>query len=98
MMMVKHTRHAIKSEAVKLVLVHPEPKVAQKKTHNLVVTIVEQPAVPLVVLPPTARVEIMVISAVKLVQSIKNILGGVAMDDVQQDDEAQTVSSVDELL
>lgn len=62
------------------------------------VTIVEQPAVPLIMASPATRVEVLVIGAVEFVQTIKNILGGMAMDDIQKDDKAQAVGGVDELL
>lgn len=43
---VQHTRDTVKSETVELVLLHPEPQVAEEETQNFMVTIVEQPAIP----------------------------------------------------
>lgn len=60
--------------------------------------IVEQPAVPLVMLSPGPPVEVLMIGAIELVQSIEDILRGVAVNNVQQDNEAQAVGSVDQLL
>lgn len=98
MVEVEHTRHTIEPEPVELVLVHPKPEIAQEEPHDLVVTVVEQPAIPLIMTPLATFVEVLVIAPVKFVQSVENILRGMAVDYVQQYNKAYTVSGVDELL
>ncbi len=43
---VHHTRDAIKTETVELILVHPKPQVAQEKTQDLMRAVVEQATIP----------------------------------------------------
>ena len=95
---VEHARHTIESEAIKGVLVHPEPQVAEQEPHNLVMTVVEKPAVPELVLALGATMEVLVIGTVKLIQAIKDVLGGVTVDDVEQHNNAQGVGSIHQLL
>lgn len=61
-------------------------------------TVVEEPAVPLLVSAPCTLVEVLVISAVELVQRIKDILGGVTVDNIKKNHESHTVGSIDKLL
>lgn len=97
-MQVKHARHTIESEAIEGVLVHPEPQVAEQEPHNLVVTIVEKPAVPEIMFAPAATVEVLVIGTVKLVQAVQDVLGGVTVDDIEQHGNAHGVGRVHQLL
>jgi hypothetical protein len=96
MMLVHHTGHTIKPKPVKHVLVHVKPQVGQEEPQNLVVAIVEQSTVPKLVSTPGSFVEVTVIGSVKVVQSILRVLGSVGVDDVEEDDHAHPVSSVDE--
>jgi hypothetical protein len=98
MVKVQHTRHTIKPEAIKLIFVHPKAEVTQKEAHNLVMAVVEQPAVPLVMASLASRVEVLMVCTIKLVQAVQNILGGVAVNNVEEDDYAQAVSGIDKLL
>lgn len=97
-MEVKHTCHTIKSEAIKGVLIHPEPKVAEQEPHDLVMTVVEKPAVPKIMLALAAAMEVLVVSTVKLIQAIKDVLGGVTVDDIEQHGNTHGVGSVYQLL
>jgi len=73
-MNVEHTGNTIETETIELVLVHPESKVAQQKPENLVVSIVEQSAVPLIMATLAATMEVLVISTVKFVETIQDVL------------------------
>lgn len=73
-MSVQHTGDSVEAEAIELVFVHPEAKVAQQKTHHFMVTIVEKTTVPLVMISFAAAVEVLMISSVKIVETIQNVL------------------------
>lgn len=95
---VEHTGNTIETETIELVLIHPESKVAQQKSKNLMVSIVEQPAVPLVMTTLATTMEVLVISTIKLVETIQDVLRGVTVNHIEQNNKAQTVSGVDEFL
>src|ERR1700712_1821945 len=61
MMGVHHAGDTIETESVKVVLVHPEAKITEKEAENLVMSIVEQPAVPKLVLSFGTRMEVLVV-------------------------------------
>jgi hypothetical protein len=50
------------------------------------------------VLPLGTVVEVAAVGAIHLVKAVEDVLGGVAVDDVQQYDQAETVGRVNELL
>lgn len=60
--------------------------------------VVEEAAVPHAVLPSGRIVEEARLGAVEAVQAVLRVLGGVAVDDVQQHHDAHRVSHVDQLL
>lgn len=95
---IEHARDAVETESVKLVLVHPKAQVAQQESHNFMVPVVEQSAVPQFMPAFTTTVEILVVSAVKLVQAIEDVLRRMAMDNIEKHDKAHAVCGVDELL
>ena len=45
-MKVHHARDAIESEAIELILLHPEAQIAHQESHNFMGSIVEETAVP----------------------------------------------------
>lgn len=96
--MVEHACDAIEAEAVKLILVHPEPQVAEQEPHHLVVTIIKESAVPQIVATSAAFVEILVIRSIEVIQAIEDVLGSMAMHDVEQHSEAHSVGRVDKFL
>jgi phosphoenolpyruvate carboxylase len=98
MMNVEHAGYSVESESVELVLLHPEAKIAEEESHDFVMAIVEQSAVPLVMISLPTSMEVLVICAIELVETIENILRGMAMDHVKEDDQTHTMSSVNELL
>lgn len=79
---VQHASDTVKAEAVELVLVHPETQVAQQEAKNFMTTIIEQSAVPKLVSPSGALVEILRIATVELIQTIQHVLRGMAVNDV----------------
>jgi hypothetical protein len=95
---VNHARDSIKAETVKLVLFHPEAQVTEQEPQHLVATVVEQSAVPQVMTAPCSLVEVEVVAAIEHVQSVKDVLGRVAVDDIEQNGNAHAVSGVNELL
>ena len=98
MMLVHHTCDAIKPETVKLVFVHPETKIAQQEAQDFVMAIVEKAAVPEVVASLAAFVEVEMVSAVKLVDTVENILACVRVDNVKEDGDTQTVGCIDKFF
>lgn len=70
MVFVHHARHAIKAEAIELVLVHPKAQVGKKEAKNLWVTIVEEARVPQVVTSTSTLMEVQVVSPIKVVESV----------------------------
>jgi len=80
MMGIKHACNSVKSKPIKHVLIHPEPQIAQKKSQNLMAAIVEQSAVPQLVLSLWTTMEVAAICSIELVQAIQHILGSVAVN------------------
>jgi hypothetical protein len=95
---IKHAGHTIETETIELILIHPETKIAQKESQHFVVTIVEQPAIPKLVAAPYTLMEVKVVAAVELVQAVKHVLRCMTMNNVQQNCDAQSMRSVDELF
>jgi len=62
------------------------------------VAIVEESAIPLIMATLAAPVEVLVVSAIKLVEAIEHVLGRMAVDDVKEYDDAHAMRSVNELL
>lgn len=97
-MSVHHASDTVEPEAVELILLHPEPKVAEQETHNLVVAVVEETRVPELMGAHSSIMEIVVGRAIKLVQTVKNVFGSVRVNNVQQDRDSHPVGSIDEFL
>lgn len=95
---IQHASDTVKPEAIELVLIHPEAQVAEEESHNLVMAVVEKSAVPLIVYTLTTAVEVLVISAIKLVEAIEHVLGGVTVDHIEEHNNTHAVCRVDELL
>ena len=83
MVHVEHAGHSVETETIKLVLFHPKTQVTQKEAQNLMVTIIEQPAVPLLMTALTTFMEIQVIRAIEHIESIQDILGSMAMHHIK---------------
>jgi pentose-5-phosphate-3-epimerase len=80
---VEHASDTIKAEAIELVLIHPESQIAQEKPQDFVVAVVEEAAIPQIMLSPSTPMEVLVIRTVELVQAIQNILGSMAVNNIE---------------
>ena len=98
MVEVHHAGDTVKTEAIKAILLHVEAQIAQQETHGLVAVVVEQTRVPKVMAPFSTLVEVLVIASVKVVESVQDVLAGVRVDDIEKNRDAQSVSSVNQLL
>src|ERR1700734_527615 len=98
MMSIYHASNTVKTESVKLIFIHPEPQITQKKSQNLVICIVEESAIPQLVSAFATFVEIQMICAVKLVQAIENILRCMAVNDIEKHHNTKTMGCVNELF
>lgn len=98
MMDIEHAGDTVKTETVKLILIHPETKVAQQKPENLVVSVVEKSAIPLIVATLAAAMEVLVIGTIELIETVKNILRGMTVNDIEKNNNTHAVGCVNELL
>lgn len=95
---VEHTGDTVETESIKLVLLHPETKIAQEEPEHFMVSIVEQTTIPLVVTALTTLMEVQVISAIELIDTIRNILRSMAVHHIKQNNQAHAMRSINELL
>lgn len=82
---VHHTSNSIESVSIKLILLRPEPQVAQQEPQYFVGAVIEQPTIPKLVTTLAAFMEVEVISPVKFIQAVQDIFAGVRMNDVKKD-------------
>mmetsp|Transcript_34329 Transcript_34329/g.87789 ORF Transcript_34329/g.87789 Transcript_34329/m.87789 type:complete len:515 (+) Transcript_34329:637-2181(+) len=95
MVLVHHGGHTVKAKAVELKLVQPVARVGQQVTQRLPVTIVEAARVPHPVVALRAGVEVHAVGAIKHVDAVHDVLGGMAVHDVHQHHQAHAVRLVD---
>eukprot|EP00976_Prorocentrum_cordatum_P005765 115116-Prorocentrum_minimum.AAC.2 len=95
---VHHGGHAVETEAVELVLLHPPTQVGQQEAHGLVLAVVEAAAVPHPVIALRTRVEEMTVGAIEHVDPVDGVAGGVAVHDVHEHNQVVRVSCVDEIF
>lgn len=62
------------------------------------VTVVEESAVPKVVVTFSATVKVLVVRSIKLIEAIKYVLRRVAVNHIQEDDNSHLMSGVNKLL
>lgn len=74
---IHHASHAVEPEAVEVEFLEPIPQVAHEETENLVVSVVEQAAVPEFVPAARALVEVEVVSTVEQVEAVEHVLARV---------------------
>jgi hypothetical protein len=98
MMNIHHARNTIESEAIKLILLHIKPEVAQQKPQHLMRCIVKKPAVPEVMPTLATLVKVEMVRAIKLVQTIKYVFAGVRMDDIEEDSQTYAMCGVNQFL
>jgi hypothetical protein len=95
---VHHTRDTVKSEAIKFEFLHIKPEIAEEKAENLVASIVEQSAIPELVVPFRSAMEVEMICSVVHIETVQDVLAGVRMDDIKQNDYAHAMGCIDELF
>jgi len=95
---IHHGGDAIESEAVKPVFLHVKSQVAEQEAHGLVASIVEQSRVPELMATLGTLVEVLVVASIKVVESIEDVLAGVRVHDIEEDGDAESMCSVDQLL
>lgn len=95
---VQHAGDSVESETIEVVLLHPEAQVAEQEAQDFVMTVVEQPAVPQLVSSLGTLVEVEMVAAVKHVETVKHVLRCVTVYHVQQDCDAHSMRSINELL
>ena len=91
---VQHGGDTVKAEAVKVVLRLPVFQVGQQEVQHLVLTVVKDLGVPGGMVPLAPCVEELVVGAVKLVDALPGIFGGVGMDHVQKHRQTQLMGLV----
>ena len=95
---VHHACHAVEPETVEFELFHIEPQIAEEEAKDLVVSVVEQSAVPKLVVPSRSTVEVEVISSVEHIKAVKDVLASVRVNDIEQDNYTHAVGCVDEFF
>ena len=83
MMLVHHTSHPVKTEAVELVHIHPVAKIAHQETQYFMVSVIEETTVPKLVSTSGSFVEVMVVAPIKMIQAIKDVFAGMRMNDIE---------------
>lgn len=94
MVQIEHAGNAIEAEAIKVILVHPESEIAQQESHDLVMAVVEESAVPKIMVAFASTVKVLVVGSIEFIESIKYILRRMAMNHVQQHDNSHLMSSI----
>lgn len=97
-MFVEHRGHAVEPEAIRIVLLQPEPDIGEQEPQHLVLGVVEDAAVPLRVRAGLPAVEVLVLGAVPEVDALEHILGGVGVHEVDDHLDAPPMGLVDQLL
>lgn len=111
-MFVHHAGHSVKSEAIELVLVHPEAEIRQEEALNFMISVIEESRIPKFVAPPRSLMEVQMVRTIKLVETgrsaldpgylshlpIQDIFASMGVDYVQQHSDSHLVSLVDEAL
>lgn len=97
-MEVHHTGHTVEAEAVELERLDPPSEVAQQETEDLMVAVVEQATVPEFMTSFASLVKILVIGAVKLVNTVQHVLASMGVDNIQEHCDPQSMCRVDEFL
>mmetsp|Transcript_40311 Transcript_40311/g.126894 ORF Transcript_40311/g.126894 Transcript_40311/m.126894 type:complete len:704 (-) Transcript_40311:165-2276(-) len=97
-MLVEDGSHTVKAEAIELVLFQPPAQVGEKKSQNLVSSVVEDARVPERVVSFRPLVEVLVMRPVELIDSVDDVLGSVGMNNIKKNRDSHAVSSVDEAL
>ena len=95
---IEHAGHAVKAEAVEMILVHPELDVGEQEVQNARAAVVKALAAPGRMIALAARMEELVHRAVKAVDALGGVLNRMGMHQIQQHGQAKAVRLVDERL
>ena len=95
---IEHAGHAVETEAVQLILLHPELAVAQQEIPRLVFAVVETAGIPGRMMALRTVVEIQVLPAIEVAQSLGLVLDHMAVDQVHDHRDAQPVGRIDQGL
>ena len=98
MVMVEHGGHAIKAEAVEVVLVQPEFQVGEQEVDDLILAVVEALGIPCQMVAPLPLVEELVLGAIEHVDAFRGVFGGVGMHHIQQHPQPHPVGLVHQIL
>ncbi len=98
MIPVNHARHAIETEAVEMIFLHPELAVAQEKTHDLILSVVEATGTPCRMMALRAFVKIEVITAIKQAKALILIAATMRMYYIHHDSDSHSVCGVHQFL
>lgn len=98
MMQIHHTGHPIKPKSIELVHLHVEAEIAEQETHDLMVAIVEEPTVPELMSTFSAFMEILVVRAIEIIDSIEDVLACMGVNDIEENGYAHAMRGVYELL
>jgi hypothetical protein len=94
MMMIHHACDSIEPESVDLIFLDEPGEITDQESDNLVFAHVKNHTVPRAVVSFNASMWIAMISAVKSVNSIVDVVWCVRMDYINNDSDAKAVSSV----
>ena len=98
MVRIEHTGHTVEAVSIEFILFHPEAQITQKETQHLVASIIEQTAVPELMTALRTAMEVEVICSIKLIESINDVLGRMAVNHIEQHNQPHTVSCINKLL
>lgn len=113
MVLVHHTGHPIKPEAIEHVDIHVEAEVRQEEAQHFVVAVIEEPRVPQLMSAFSTFMEIEMIGAVEHVDAmaisggpnvhdnvspVNNILAGMRVHNIEKNSEAHLMRFVNQSL
>ena len=94
----EHGRHAIKPEAVKMVLVKPKAAIRQEKVQDIRLPVVEASAIPGRMPALHPRMKVLVVRPVEERQTVALVLDGMGMDKVHNDPQPHSMRRINQGL
>jgi len=85
MMHIHHTCDTIKPKPIKLILLEIKPQIAQQKPQHLMRAVIEESAIPELMSPLAAFMEVQVVRAIELVDPVEDVFACVGVHDVEKD-------------
>ena len=95
---IQHGRHAIKAEAIEMVLFEPVFAVRKQEMQHVILAVIEAEAVPGRMEMAVARIEVLVRVAGEVAESLCLIAGSMAVDDIHDDGDAHIMRRIDEFF